>query len=158
MSAITKAAADWLHSTPNRTFVLYPLAVVAAELIIHRGALVVVPWGAVLLAWGYLQYRFVGRYRRRIGRGGPGLATPPERLVVDGPYRYVRNPMYLGHLIFLLGLAITFWSAPALVLFLVHVVWFDRRVRGDEAKLTARFGAAYAGYTGRVKRWIPGIV
>lgn len=148
----------WVSSTPNRTFGLYPLCVVASELIWQRGALLVVPWGVPLLAWGYLQYRLVGQYRLRLGRGGPGLALPPERLVSDGPYRYVRNPMYLGHLIFLFGLAVTFWSVLALVLFAVHVVWFDRRVRGDEAKLAARFGAPYSDYKARVKRWIPGIV
>lgn len=150
--------AAWLRSTPNRTFVLYPLCVVAVELIHQGGSLAVVPWGVPLLAWGYLQYRLVGRYRLGIAKGGPGLATPPEQLVVDGPYGYVRNPMYLGHLIFLLGLAITFWSWLALALFAVHVVWFDRRARGDEASLAIRFGAPYADYKARVKRWIPGVV
>jgi protein-S-isoprenylcysteine O-methyltransferase Ste14 len=66
--------------------------------------------------------------------------------------------MYLGHLIFMLGLAIIFSSIAAALLLLVHVVWFHRRVLADEARLEARFGAPYLDYKARVKRWIPGLV
>jgi protein-S-isoprenylcysteine O-methyltransferase Ste14 len=76
-------------------------------------------------------------------------------LVVTGPYRYTRNPMYLGHLIFMLGLAITFRSWLALALLAFHAVWFHRRVLGDEARLLALFGDEYARYMRSVKRWIP---
>ncbi len=103
-------------STPARIFILYPLCVIAFELAIRRGRLVFVPWGALLLAWGYLQYRLVGDYRLQHGGGGPGFTVPPEHLVVSGVYAYTRNPMYLGHLIFMLGLAVTFWSWFALAL------------------------------------------
>jgi protein-S-isoprenylcysteine O-methyltransferase Ste14 len=127
-------------STPARTFLLYPLGVIAFELVIRRGDLVFVPWGALLLAWGYLQYRLTGHYRLQ-----------------HGIYAYTRNPMYLGHLIFMLGLAVTFWSWFALALLAVHLVWFHRRALGDEAGLRACFGAQYAEYQARVKRWIPGL-
>ena len=149
---------QWLKGTSRRTFVLYPICVVAFEWLIRGGDLTIVPWGVPLLAWGYLQYRLVGKYRLRGGGGGPGLSVPPERIVAHGPYRYVRNPMYLGHLIFMLGLAVTFWSLAALALFAVHVVWFHRRVLEDEAHLRARFGAEYEAYQARVKRWIPGVL
>ena len=82
---------------------------------------------------------------------------PPDRIVEAGPYRWVRNPMYLGHLIFLAGLAVTLRSWVALAVFAAHTVWFDRRVREDEARLAQRFGEAYRGYCARVKRWIPGV-
>jgi protein-S-isoprenylcysteine O-methyltransferase Ste14 len=65
--------------------------------------------------------------------------------------------MYLGHLIFFAGLAVTFRSYFALALFLGHAVWFDRRVRADEARLAARFGTDYTDYMGRVRRWLPGL-
>lgn len=148
----------WLKSTSRRTFVLYPAAVVLFELVVNRGRLAVVPWGVPFLAWGYLQYRWVGQYRSRLGGGGPGLDRPPERIVTEGPYGFVRNPMYLGHLIFMAGLALTFrsWLAAALLAF--HVVWFDRRVRADEARLEHLFGDEYRAYSARVKRWIPGLV
>jgi len=148
----------WLKSTSNRTFIVYPLAIVAAELLIHRGAIRVDPWFAPLLPWGYLQYRLVGNYRIARGGGGPGMSNPPQRIVTTGPYRYTRNPMYLGHLIFMLGLALTFasWIAAALLVF--HLFWFHRRALEDETQLAQLFGAQYEAYAARVKRWIPGVL
>jgi len=152
------ASLRWLKQTPGQTFVLCPLAVIAAELVLHGGRLVFVPWGCLLLAWGYLQYRLVGGYRRPRAGGAWGMDVPPDRIVDTGPYRYTRNPMYLGHLIFMLGLAVTFWSWFALVLLAARAVWFHRRVLHDEERLEARFGADYAAYCKRVSRWIPGVL
>src|SRR5262249_15764491 len=105
----------WLGRTPVQTFVLCPLAVVAFELPLHRGEIIFGPWGWGLLGWGYLQYLLVGNYRQpRAGRGR-GMEAPPDRIITTGPYRYTRNPMYLGHLIFMAGLALTFWSWFALI-------------------------------------------
>jgi protein-S-isoprenylcysteine O-methyltransferase Ste14 len=146
-----------LARTPVRSFVLAPIAVAAFELALRGGTLAFDPLGLPLLAWGYLQYRLVGRYRIARGGGGPGLEVPPERLVTSGPYRFTRNPMYLGHLIFFAGLAVMFRSYFAVALLLGHVIWFDRRVRADEARLAARFGAEYTDYMGRVRRWLPGL-
>src|SRR5438477_98531 len=100
----------------------------------------------------------VGRVLGGLGAGGPALSIPPERLVTGGPYRYCRNPMYLGHLIFLAGLAFALdsWLAAAVLVF--HAAWFDRRVRDDEARLSALFGDPYRAYLARVKRWIPGLL
>ncbi|HXF53825.1 MAG TPA: isoprenylcysteine carboxylmethyltransferase family protein [Hyphomicrobiaceae bacterium] len=148
----------WLESTSNRTFIVYPLCVIAFELAVTGGSLTFVPLGIPLLAWGYAQYHLVGRYRTKLGGGGPGLEVPPDRIVEQGPYRYVRNPMYLGHLIFMLGLAVTFWSLAALALLVFHIFWFHQRVLKDEARLEARFGQSYADYKARVKRWIPGVI
>lgn len=86
------------------------------------------------------------------------MSVPPERLVTDGPYAIVRNPMYLGHLIFLAGLAITLRSWFAVALLVVHAVWFGARVREDETRLANLFGGSYTEYAKRVKRWIPGVV
>jgi protein-S-isoprenylcysteine O-methyltransferase Ste14 len=166
-SVFVIAVRRWLKTSSNRTFVVYPVCVIAFELAVHRASHAswatfatqgMVPWGIVLLAWGYLQYRLVGRYRMRLGGGGPGIAVPPERIVAQGPYRVVRNPMYLGHLIFLMGLALTFRSWVGLALFAFHVVWFHRRVLEDEARLLSQFGDSYRVYMTQVKRWIPGIV
>lgn len=148
----------WLQRTPVRTFGVYPAVVVAFELARRGGSLHPALWGTPLLVWGYLQYRLVGRYRGQSGGGGPGLERPPQRLVTEGPYRYTRNPMYLGHLIFVAELAITFRSWLAVAILIVNVLWFDWRVRGDEARLLARFGEPYRDYCGRVKRWIPGVI
>jgi len=147
----------WLGRTPVQTFIVCPLVVIAFELALAGGKPTLVPWGAPLLAWGYLQYLLIGRYRRGAAGGGPGINTPPDRIIAHGPYRYTRNPMYLGHLIFMLGLALTFWSAFALILFAARAVWFHARVLGDEARLEQIFGAEYAAYRSQVKRWIPGV-
>ena len=148
----------WFKSSSNRTFIVYPLMVFALESAFQRAMPAVALWALPLLAWGYLQYRLVGSYRLRLGRGGPGLNVPPEAIVEQGAYRYVRNPMYLGHLIFMLGLALALRSWLAAVLFVFHVVWFNRRVIADEARLEALFGAPYLDYKARVKRWIPGVI
>lgn len=147
----------WLKSTSNRTFIAWPLALLGVEALLQQGIPRINPWGLPLLAWGYLQYYLVGRYRLRLGRGGPGLAVPPERIVDTGPYRWVRNPMYLGHIIFLAGIAVTLLSWVATAVAVVHLAWFDRRVRGDEAHLAQLFGEPYRDYCRRVKRWIPGV-
>jgi Phospholipid methyltransferase len=146
-----------LERTPVRTFLIYPLCVIAFELAIRGGNLVIVPSGIPLLVWGYLQYRLTGGYRVEHGGGGPGITVPPEHLVEDGLYAYTRNPMYLAHLIFMLGLAVTFWSWLALILLAVNAIWFHRRVLDDEARLRKLFGVQYADYQARVKRWIPGL-
>jgi protein-S-isoprenylcysteine O-methyltransferase Ste14 len=52
----------------------------------------------------------VGRYRLPRAGGGWGMQVVPEQIVTTGPYGYTRNPMYLGHLNFMIGLSVTFWS------------------------------------------------
>ena len=136
----------------TRTFILFPLAVIALEG--YRG-FHIVPWFTLLLAWGFLQYWLVGRYRKGIGGGGPGMQVPPDRLVTTGPYAWCRNPMYLGHLIFLLGLAATFGSELAVGMLVFSAAWFHSRVLRDEARLRELFGADYEAYAARVKRWLP---
>jgi len=146
----------WLKSTSKRTFVVFPVAIILTECLLHQGTPTFIVWGLPLLPWGYLQYRLGGDYRTRHGGGGPGVDVPPERIVDTGIYGWLRNPMYLGHLIFMTGLAITFWSPVALALLIFHLFWFDKRVREDEQRLTLLFGQDYIAYMGRVKRWIPG--
>ena len=147
-----------LPGTSLRTFILYPLIVVGWEWLLNDGRLNFEPWFLPLLASGYLQYRLIGKYRIRLGGGGPGMDTPPERLVTTGPFAWCRNPMYLGHIIFLLGLTLSLESVLAAVITAVTVVWFQFRVRRDERRLIERFGQPYADYAARVGRWIPGLL
>lgn len=146
-----------LGSTSFRTFLLYPVVLVAWELAINRGKLNLEPAFLPLLAWGYLQYHLIGKYRIRRGGGGPGMDTPPERLVTTGPFAWCRNPMYLGHVIFLVGLTLTLQSALAAAITAYTVVWFQFRVARDERRLAERFGQPYLDYKARVRRWIPGL-
>ena len=146
-----------LRSTSFRTYILYPLVVVSWELILNEGQLRLEPWFFPLLAWGYLQYWLIGKYRIRCGGGGPGMDTPPERLVTSGPFAWCRNPMYLGHIIFLLGLTLSLQSVLAALITVATAVWFHLRVQRDEGRLAERFGQPYLDYAARVRRWIPGI-
>src|ERR1041384_6504512 len=102
---------------------------------------------------GLLQYRLCGRYRLALGGGGPGLSgAPPERLVDTGIYAWTRNPMYLGHIIYMIGVALTFQSLCAAATTVARAVWCRCRVRRDERGLSERFGEPYVEYKLRVKR------
>lgn len=145
----------WLKRTPVQTFILCPLTVFAFEYAWQGGWPRIDWWETPVMLWGYLQYKLVGRYRGPRAGGGPGMETMPNRILDHGPYALTRNPMYLGHLIFLLGLAIVFRSWFALILLAARAYWFHARVLLDEARLQAEFGAAYDAYRARVKRWLP---
>ena len=90
------------------------------------------------------------------GRGTLAPVDPPKQLVVQGLFRYVRNPMYLGVLLLLLGESLFFRSTPmlqyALAWFLVVnlVVLFY-----EEPALRHRFGESYDRYAHSVHRWLP---
>lgn len=86
------------------------------------------------------------------------MAGLPERLVTSGPYSWTRNPMYLGHLIFSLGLVLVFRSPFAALLAFSRIVYFQRRVFDDEARLQSLFGDEYEAYKQQVRRWIPRIL
>jgi protein-S-isoprenylcysteine O-methyltransferase Ste14 len=80
---------------------------------------------------------------------------PASALVVSGPYRFTRNPMYLGLTLLYLGgmfLANTWW--PALLLPLVLAALYLAVIRREERYLAAEFGDAYAAYRARVRRWL----
>ncbi|HUI06459.1 MAG TPA: isoprenylcysteine carboxylmethyltransferase family protein [Verrucomicrobiae bacterium] len=92
----------------------------------------------------------------RIGKGTPAPFDPPRRLVVRGPYRFVRNPMYIGAVLALAGAALFYGSAPVLayaVVFLVASHVFV--VRYEEPTLRRTFGEEYEAYCRRVRRWWP---
>lgn len=143
-----------LRSTSTRTFVMWP---VVAGLVrcAHRRP-IDRRWLPLLL-WGFLQYHLSGRYRTRLGGGGPGMSVPPDRLVTSGIYRFTRNPMYLGHLVFLAGLALATRSPVLGAVFGWHLRWFDRRAESDEPRLEQVFGDEYHRYRDRTPRWLPGL-
>jgi len=147
----------FLSRTPVRTFIFYPAITALWEFMIHGRVLEVYPFYVPFMLWGYLQYRLCGRYRSHHVGGGPGLETPPERFVATGPYAYTRNPMYLGHIIFLIGLTLTLKSWLAAMITVGVAIWFHRRVLSDEKELAQTLGQPYVEYTQSVKRWIPGL-
>jgi protein-S-isoprenylcysteine O-methyltransferase Ste14 len=90
------------------------------------------------------------------GRGTPAPIDPPKALIVRGLYRYVRNPMYMGVLLVLLGELIVFPSRQFLVYILLCFLAVNIFVLAyEEPVLSKKFGAAYLDYRRRVPRWIP---
>ena len=91
-----------------------------------------------------------------IGRGTPGPWDPPRRFVAAGPYRWVRNPMYISALLVVVGEAWLFGSLPLLVYAGAAAIFFHLFVIGyEEVALGRRFGETYAEYRRTVPRWLP---
>jgi protein-S-isoprenylcysteine O-methyltransferase Ste14 len=91
-----------------------------------------------------------------IGKGTPAPFDPPRKLVVRGPYRFVRNPMYIGAGITLAGAALFYQSLSIFIytcLFFLATHLFV--VLYEEPTLRRTFGDEYEAYFGRVSRWLP---
>jgi protein-S-isoprenylcysteine O-methyltransferase Ste14 len=123
---------------PGATFIAPPW---------HLSGIVFIAAGVSLAVWGRLQFRTA--------------ATPihpaeqPTALVTSGPFRFTRNPMYLGMTLTLFGVAALFGKLiPLLIPFLFAWVISARFIRHEEERLVELFGDAYADYTRRVRRWI----
>jgi protein-S-isoprenylcysteine O-methyltransferase Ste14 len=90
------------------------------------------------------------------GRGTPAPWDAPRRFVALGPYRLVRNPMYLGVGSVLLGEAMLFASwMLALSLIALLLVWHAFVVLWEEPSLERTFGDEYRSYRAVVPRWLP---
>ena len=93
-----------------------------------------------------------------IGKGTPAPFDPPRQLVIQGPYRFVRNPMYIGAGLALAGAALFYESLPLLGyagLFLVATHLFV--VCYEEPRLRRTFGLEYEAYCSEVRRWWPSV-
>jgi protein-S-isoprenylcysteine O-methyltransferase Ste14 len=94
----------------------------------------------------------------RTGHGTPAPIAPPQRLVVVGFYRYVRNPMYVGFITGWVGLWVIFARAnlAAIIVAAIVVVGVDLFVHlYEEPTLRKKFGAEYEEYCRNVRRWLP---
>ena len=113
--------------------------------------------GWVLMAAGvalYIACAFWGFAIR--GNGTPLPLDPPKKLVVEGPYRVVRNPMYWSVLFVMLGEAALFHSVAMAELALAFFVGVNLFVLFfEEPSLRQKFGAEYEEYCRRVPRWLP---
>jgi len=113
--------------------------------------------GLLLMTWGALLYfacAFWGFALR--GSGTPAPIDPPKKLVVGGPYRVVRNPMYWSVFFVMAGEALLFssatlgeWAAGFLVGSAIFVLLYE------EPALRRKFGTEYEEYCRRVGRWLP---
>ena len=95
-----------------------------------------------------------GNFLRHRTTVDPVRVERAQHLVVDGPNRLTRNPMYLGMLLALAGWAVWLGNAAALLALPLFVAVLNTlQIRPEEAALRARFGADYARYAQRVRRW-----
>ncbi|HET6204398.1 MAG TPA: isoprenylcysteine carboxylmethyltransferase family protein [Planctomycetota bacterium] len=91
----------------------------------------------------------------RTGGGTPAPIDPPKTLVVRGPYRYTRNPMYLAVLLVILGESLLFASGRLLAYAaLLLAVFYSFVLLYEEPTLRRRFGMSCASYCARVPRWL----
>jgi protein-S-isoprenylcysteine O-methyltransferase Ste14 len=92
----------------------------------------------------------------KFGQGTPAPWDPPQKLVIRGPYRYVRNPMITGVLLLLLAEALLLQSLPIFLwltfFLLLNNIYFPLF---EERLLEKRFAADYLEYKKHVPRWIP---
>jgi protein-S-isoprenylcysteine O-methyltransferase Ste14 len=98
--------------------------------------------------WAFVLFR---RERTEIEPTSPSN----RKLVMDGPYQFTRNPMYLGVVALTLGIAIWIGAWP---MFIVPAAMFATanwvHIPFEEAKMRRQFGAAYDDYVARVRRWL----
>jgi protein-S-isoprenylcysteine O-methyltransferase Ste14 len=105
--------------------------------------------GAALYIWCVSAFAIVGR-------GTPGPWDAPRHLVAVGPYRWVRNPIYVAALTVVLGEAWLFLSFQLLIYSGVMAIVCHLFVMGyEEPTLRRRFGDSYLAYLRTVPRWIP---
>ncbi len=80
---------------------------------------------------------------------------PQKTLITSGPYRFSRNPLYLGGNVFIFfGAALLFGSPTALFATAIHIPLIDRFIRREEGQLEREFGETWQSYKKRVRRWL----
>lgn len=105
--------------------------------------------GAVIVLWCYGLFIF-------IGKGTPWQFNPPKKLVVAGPYRFVRNPIEDGVLLIVAGEVLLFESSGVILyLISIFIVMNARMVFFEESTLRRRFGQPYEEYCRSVHRYLP---
>jgi len=111
--------------------------------------MIIVAIGTAIALWCVFTFVF-------IGKGTPAPFDPPRKLVIRGPYRFVRNPMYIGAGMTLVGAALYYESVSILIytgLFFLITHLFV--VLYEEPTLRRTFGEEYETYFRGVRRWLP---
>ena len=112
--------------------------------------------GAILFAAGFALFAWCVSLFARVGKGTLAPWDPTQRLVAQGPYRYVRNPMISGVVAMLAGetlfhnsLRVAEWFVTFLIINQTYFILLE------EPGLERRFGEEYKRYKAKVPRWIP---
>jgi len=112
--------------------------------------------GIVIGVTGLILFFYTVFLFQTIGKGTLAPWSEKQKLVVEGPYRYCRNPMISGVLFVLIGEALFFHSKSilgwAILFFIINTTYF---LLSEEPALHKRFGKDYEQYKQHVPRWIP---
>jgi len=113
--------------------------------------ILLIPIGMFLIIWANFTLLYIGR----ISLKDREPMQRPENLVLAGPYRFSRNPLYFGALLSLLGSVIV-WSSvvTAFLTILVYIIFKNMFIKKEELILEEEFGDEYRKYKKRVRRWI----
>jgi len=138
----------------NRSYTPIPLIIIALILakptwISFLAGLVSVLFGEAIRFWGVA---YAGSATRTTGQAGG------ERLVTDGPFGLVRNPLYVGNFFLSFGFMIMCWAwMPwmAFVFLALYSIQYGFIVNLEEEYLSDRFPEAYRDFKQHVRRWIP---
>lgn len=156
----TAVAQPWTSAVPYMVLImLTPLFLLDAmplpnARLIHDApelpGLVLIIGGAITTLWA----------RLTLARNWSGTIALQEdhELVVRGPYRFVRHPIYTGFLLMLLGTALARGTAQSFAIVLILVVVHIWKLRAEEALLARHFPHAYPGYKARTKALIPFVI
>ncbi len=113
------------------------------------------PAGFAVFALGFLVSASGRLAFARVGTEVHPASKQNSTLVINGPFRFTRNPMYIGIVIAMVGQALqigTWLAFGSVVLFFAFVNWIS--IPFEEAKMERQFGDSYLAYKKRVRRWI----
>jgi len=109
---------------------------------------VLIPIGSIILITGFF-----------LARKSMGIIFGTKRenpeLIHENIYNYVRHPMYLGALLFYLGVSVIMSSLPLFIVFIFIFLFYNLIAKHEEKLLVNKFGNDYSNYMKKVRRWIP---
>lgn len=125
-------------------------AALGLQVLVHANAaaIVIAIAGFLIALWGRLTFARAGA---EIRPASPVNST----LVTSGPFRFTRNPMYLGIFVFMTGLSLLIGTVAVFIADAVYLVWANFvSIPYEEEKMERQFGDDYRAYKRRVRRWI----
>ena len=150
---------------PGSVIVFIPAAIICASLetkwapLYPPATLSLLVFSSLSLLLGFtLAIVTVKLFKIKGGGGTPAPWKPINNLIIEGPYKLVRNPMLLGVYFILFGMAVFLSSWPIFIWLVVFFAGYNTyTVFKEEPELQERYGKSYLQYKEGVPRWIPRI-